>query len=149
MEKREHLLTQSFGTSDCQGPSLPQQLEGRFPWVVLFFRHVYAIPWQSLIYWGFPVAQQLEQGGGFAQSLEVQGGVPPLAVRMIAAGEGAGSLPEVLNDVADFYDSEVDAKLSVITSTVEPALMILMGLLIGFIVLALYLPLFQLAGTIG
>lgn len=95
------------------------------------------------------VAQQLEQGGGFAQSLEVQGGVPSLAVRMIAAGEGAGSLPEVLNDVADFYDSEVDAKLSVITSTIEPALMILMGLLIGFIVLALYLPIFQLAGTIG
>jgi type IV pilus assembly protein PilC len=67
---------------------------------------------------------------------------------MIAAGESGGELEQVLLDAADFYDDEVDVKLTVISSTIEPALMIIMGLLIGFIVLAMYMPIFQLAGTI-
>jgi type IV pilus assembly protein PilC len=68
---------------------------------------------------------------------------------MIAAGESSGSLESVLNKTADFYDSSVETKLTVLTSAIEPALMVVMGLLIGLIVLAMYLPIFQLAGTIG
>jgi type IV pilus assembly protein PilC len=74
---------------------------------------------------------------------------PSLAVRMIDAGESAGSLEQVLDDMADFYENDVDNRLGILTSAIEPALMIVMGLLIGFIVLAMYMPIFQMAGTIS
>ena len=68
---------------------------------------------------------------------------------MIAAGESSGALEQVLNDIADYYESTVDTTLSILTSAIEPALMIIMGLLIGFVVLAMYMPIFQMAGSIG
>ncbi|MFH2066788.1 MAG: type II secretion system F family protein [Pseudomonadota bacterium] len=95
------------------------------------------------------VLKSLKAGGGFSESLATASVLPRLAIRMIGAGESSGALGQVLTDVADFYESEVDIRLSVVTSAIEPGLMVLMGLLIGFIVLALYLPIFQLAGTIG
>jgi type IV pilus assembly protein PilC len=95
------------------------------------------------------VTSNLEEGGSFAESLSMVETFPNMAVRMIDAGESGGALEQVLNDIADFYDNDVDEKLSIMTSAIEPALMIFMGLLIGLIVLALYLPIFQLAGTIG
>ncbi|MCK5613043.1 type II secretion system F family protein [Candidatus Pacearchaeota archaeon] len=95
------------------------------------------------------VKRNIEQGKGFSESLSLAGTFPKMAVRMIDAGERSGVLDQVLNDVADFYDNDVDVKLSVLTSAIEPVLMAFMGLLIGLIVLALYLPIFQLAGTIG
>jgi len=73
---------------------------------------------------------------------------PKLAVRMIDAGEGTGALNQVLEDVADFYDNDLNTRLSILTSAIEPGLMVIMGLLIGFIVLAMYMPVFQLAGAI-
>ena len=95
------------------------------------------------------VTSNLEEGGSFAESLSMVETFPKMAVRMVDAGESGGALEQVLNDVADFYDNDVDEKLSIMTSAIEPALMVFMGLLIGLIVLALYLPIFQLAGTIG
>jgi len=76
------------------------------------------------------VTSNLEEGGSFAESLSMVETFPNMAVRMIDAGESG-------------------EKLSIMTSAIEPALMVFMGLLIGLIVLALYLPIFQLAGTIG
>ena len=93
--------------------------------------------------------QQLEQGSGFSEALSKVKIFPVLAVRLIHAGESSGSLEQVLNDVAEFYDNDVDTKLTMLTTAVEPALMIIMGLLIGFIVLAMYMPVFQLAGTVN
>jgi type IV pilus assembly protein PilC len=94
------------------------------------------------------VVKHIERGAGFSESLAKDGFFPALAVRMVAAGESSGSLEQVLMDIADFYETQVDARLSMLTSTIEPALMIFMGMLIGFIVLAMYLPIFQLAGTV-
>jgi type IV pilus assembly protein PilC len=94
------------------------------------------------------VVRRITEGMGFSEALEEAESFPHLAIRMIAAGESGGELEQVLIDAADFYDDEVDAKLAIISSTIEPALMIIMGLLIGFIVLAMYMPIFQLAGTI-
>ena len=94
------------------------------------------------------VVRRITEGSGFSEALEEAESFPHLAIRMIAAGESGGELEQVLIDAADFYDDEVDAKLAIISSTIEPALMIIMGLLIGFIVLAMYMPIFQLAGTI-
>ena len=91
----------------------------------------------------------IEQGEGFSEALSRSRIFPPLAVRMIDAGESAGSLEQVLDDMAEFYEDDVDSRLTILTSAIEPALMIIMGLLIGFIVLAMYLPIFQMAGTIS
>jgi type IV pilus assembly protein PilC len=95
------------------------------------------------------VGEGLEQGEGLSEGLARTRVFPPLAVRMIAAGEGSGALEQVLDDMAQFYERDVDARLAVLTSAIEPALMIVMGLLIGFVVLAMYLPIFQMAGSVG
>ncbi|MFW9906042.1 MAG: type II secretion system F family protein [Candidatus Thorarchaeota archaeon] len=94
-------------------------------------------------------ANNLEKGAGFAESLSNTNTFPNLALRMLEAGEMSGTLEEVLDDVADFYESDIDMKISILTSSIEPALMVVMGLLIGFIVLAMYMPIFKMAGTIG
>ena len=95
------------------------------------------------------VGKAMEQGERFADSLRRTGALPGLAIRMIDAGEGTGAMAPVLEDVADYYDADVNTRLRMLTAAVEPALMILMGGLIGLIVLAMYLPIFQLAGTIS
>ena len=95
------------------------------------------------------VLKKLKHGGGFSESMKEAQVFPDLAMRMITAGENSGALEHVLNDVADFYDGNVEVKLSMISSGIEPSLMIIMGLAIGFIVLAMYMPVFQMAGTLG
>jgi type IV pilus assembly protein PilC len=95
------------------------------------------------------VNSRLERGEGFAESLSRSAAIPPLAIRMVDAGESGGALEEVLEDMAEFYESDVDGRLAIVTSAIEPALMIIMGLLIGFIVLAMYMPIFQMASTIS
>lgn len=94
------------------------------------------------------VADSLEKGAGFSESLTNTGAFPSLALRMIEAGETSGALEQVLDDIAEFYENDVDTKISVLTSSIEPALMVVMGLMIGFIVLAMYMPIFQMAGAI-
>ena len=94
------------------------------------------------------VVRRITEGYGFSEALEETESFPHLAIRMVAAGESGGELEQVLVDAADFYDEDVEAKLAIISAAIEPALMIIMGLLIGFIVLAMYMPIFQLAGTI-
>jgi type IV pilus assembly protein PilC len=91
----------------------------------------------------------LEAGGSLSDSLSRSGMLPGLAIRMIDAGEQGGALEPVFLDMAEFYETDVDTKLSILMSSLEPALMIMMGLLIGFIVLAMYLPIFQMAAMVG
>jgi type IV pilus assembly protein PilC len=73
---------------------------------------------------------------------------PPLALRMIRVGELTGSLPLILNEIAEYYEGEVDVRLQVMAKVIEPALMVIMGLIVGGIVIAMYLPIFSLAGTV-
>lgn len=91
----------------------------------------------------------LEAGGTLSDSLSRSGVLPGLAIRMIDAGEQSGALESVFLDMAEFYETDVDTKLSILMTSMEPALMITMGLLIGFIVLAMYLPIFQMAAMVG
>jgi len=95
------------------------------------------------------VIRSVEQGQGFTQALNELYIFPDMALRMIAAGEEGGALEKVLKDIARFYEKDVEARLTIITSTIEPLLMVLMGFVIGFIMLAMYMPIFQMAGTIG
>ncbi len=91
----------------------------------------------------------IEQGKGFAQAFKEVDVFPDMALRMMAAGEEGGNLEKILKDIARFYEKDVEASLSILTSTIEPVLMVLMGFIIGFIMLAMYMPIFQMAGAIG
>jgi len=71
-----------------------------------------------------------------------------MTVRMIEVGESSGELPQMLEDVADFYDQELENRLTVLTTMVEPVLMLSMGLVIAVIVVALYLPIFEMGSRL-
>jgi type IV pilus assembly protein PilC len=66
---------------------------------------------------------------------------------MIGVGETSGALAEMLADISDYYESEMERRLDRLTTLVEPVMMLSMGLLVGGIVVAMYIPIFQLAGT--
>ncbi len=93
--------------------------------------------------------RRVEEGSSLSDSLSRTGFFPPLALRMVSVGEASGSLTEMLNDIADYYEAEVEQRLTKLTTMIEPILMMIMGLMIAFIIVAMYVPIFQLAGTVG
>jgi type IV pilus assembly protein PilC len=95
------------------------------------------------------VAQRVREGQGFAATLLDRKVVPDVAIKMIEVGESTGALQEMLNSLADFYDEEIETEVGRFVTVIEPALLIIMGLVIAVIVLALYLPLFELTAVIG
>jgi type IV pilus assembly protein PilC len=95
------------------------------------------------------VAQKVREGQSFAATLLERKVVPDVAIKMIEVGESTGALQEMLNSLADFYDEEIDTEVSRFVTLIEPALLIIMGIVIAGVVLALYLPLFQLTAVIG
>ena len=95
------------------------------------------------------VAQRVREGQGFAASLLERRLVPDVAIKMIEVGESTGALQEMLNSLADFYDEEIETEVGRFVTVIEPALLIIMGVVIAVIVLALYLPLFELTAVIG
>ena len=90
----------------------------------------------------------IKEGQTIAEPLSKQNIFPPMVVQMIEVGENSGALDMMLNKIADFYDEEVDTAVAGLTSLMEPALMVFLGVTIGFVVVAMYLPIFKMAGTI-
>jgi type IV pilus assembly protein PilC len=90
-----------------------------------------------------PALSKIREGKPFTESLAAAGWVPPLAVDMIGVGERSGSLREMLDEVAGFYDAETEVKLGQLTTFIEPAILITMGGIVVTILLAIYLPLLQ------
>jgi type IV pilus assembly protein PilC len=88
------------------------------------------------------------QGVSLSDAFERTRLAPDMTVRMIAVGESSGDLPQMLEDVADFYDQEVENRLTAITILIEPLLMLCMGLVMAVIVLALYLPIFEMGAQL-
>ncbi|MEO8500390.1 MAG: type II secretion system F family protein [Vicinamibacteria bacterium] len=86
---------------------------------------------------------QIQQGKSLSLALDATGHVEPLTVEMIRVGENTGALGEMLNQVADFYDEDLEVKVQTILSLVEPVLLLFMAVVIGSMVLALYLPMFE------
>ena len=95
------------------------------------------------------VARQVREGSGFGIALAKRHTFPDVAVEMVEVGESTGALAEMLNSVADFYDEENETTLTRFAGLVEPVLLIVMGAVIAGLVLALYLPLFQLSSLVG
>lgn len=92
--------------------------------------------------------QRVEEGTTISSAIEQTGYFPVIALRMIGVGEASGALAEMLADVAEYYEEEVERRLDRLTTLIEPIMMMAMGLLIGGIVVAMYIPIFQLAGTV-
>ncbi len=93
--------------------------------------------------------RRVEEGTALSDSLTRTGFFPPLALRMVGVGETSGSLTDMLGDIAEFYEAEVERRLTRLTTMIEPVLMMSMGMLIAFIVVAMYVPIFQLASTVN
>jgi type IV pilus assembly protein PilC len=84
------------------------------------------------------------EGKTIAEPLSETKVFPPMVNQMIAVGESTGALDSMLNKIADFYDEEVDVAVDGLTSMLEPLLMVFLGGSVGFIVVAMYLPIFKL-----
>ena len=91
----------------------------------------------------------IAEGKTIAEPLRESGVFPPMVVQMIAVGEQTGALDAMLGKIADFYDEEVDSAVANLTSLLEPVLMVFLGIVIGGVVIAMYLPIFKLVTVVG
>jgi type IV pilus assembly protein PilC len=97
----------------------------------------------------FRVAESISEGRPIAEPLEESGVFPNMVVQMINVGESVGALDTMLAKIADFYDEEVDQAVNNLTAMIEPFMMVFLGGMIGGIVVAMYLPIFKIAGAVG
>jgi type IV pilus assembly protein PilC len=95
------------------------------------------------------VAHRVREGESFAHALLTRGMFPDVAVKMVEVGEQTGALQEMLNSLADFYDEEIETEVARFITLIEPALLVVMGIVIAVVVLALYMPLFELTSVMG
>jgi type IV pilus assembly protein PilC len=94
------------------------------------------------------VREQVHQGVPIAQPLVDSPVFPPMVSQMVKIGEETGELEKMLGKIADFYEDEVDAAIQSLTSIIEPLMMILVGLMVGVIIIAMYLPMFKLLSLV-
>ena len=92
--------------------------------------------------------QQVKRGEPLSKRLEEHDVFPPMVVQMMTVGEETGALDEMLDKIADFYDQEVEATVNALTSLIEPILIVVMGVVIGGMIIALYLPMFDVINLI-
>ncbi len=93
--------------------------------------------------------QSISEGKTVAEPLGKSKVFPPMVIQMINVGEATGQLDAMLGKIADFYDEEVEAAVAALTAALEPMLMVFLGVTVGFIVIAMYLPIFQMASLVG
>jgi type IV pilus assembly protein PilC len=93
--------------------------------------------------------RRVQEGQSFAGALLARGVFPDVAVKMVEVGESTGALQEMLNSLADFYDEEIETEVARFITLIEPVLLVIMGVIIALVVLALYMPLFELSAVMG
>jgi len=93
--------------------------------------------------------QSISGGKTLADPLSKSDVFPKMVTHMISVGESTGALDAMLGKIADFYDDEVDQAVASLTALLEPAMMVFLGTVIGFIVIAMYLPIFKMASVVG
>jgi type IV pilus assembly protein PilC len=93
--------------------------------------------------------QSISGGKTLADPLSKSDVFPKMVTHMISVGESTGALDAMLGKIADFYDDEVDQAVASLTALLEPMMMVFLGVVIGFIVIAMYLPIFKMASVIG
>jgi type IV pilus assembly protein PilC len=93
--------------------------------------------------------KNISEGKTIAEPLAATTVFPPMVVQMIAVGEATGSLDSMLTKIADFYDDEVEVAVAAMTSMLEPLLMVFLGGVVGGMIVAMYLPIFQIGNVVG
>jgi type IV pilus assembly protein PilC len=94
------------------------------------------------------VREKISEGQNMVDPLTETQVFPHMVVQMIGVGESTGALDTMLNKIADFYEEEVDVAVESLTSLLEPLLMVFLGIVVGGMLIAMYLPIFNLAGNI-
>ncbi|MCE5274339.1 MAG: type II secretion system F family protein [Syntrophaceae bacterium] len=94
------------------------------------------------------VRSAISEGKSMSEPLEQTGIFPGMVVQMISVGEATGAMDQMLGKIADFYDEEVDTAVDTLTSALEPMLMVFLGGIVGFVVVAMYLPIFKMAQNV-
>ena len=92
--------------------------------------------------------ERISEGRTMADPLAETGVFPPMVVQMIAVGESTGAMDTMLQKIADFYEEEVDAAVAALSALLEPLMMVVLGVLLGGLIIAMYLPIFELADNI-
>jgi len=93
--------------------------------------------------------RRVEEGVSLSVAIDGAKLMPTLALRMLSVGESTGSLEEMLEGISDYFEEELDQRLHLLSTAIEPAIMIIMGVVIGTIIVTMYLPVFKLGGTVG
>jgi general secretion pathway protein F len=91
----------------------------------------------------------IREGEGIAPALKRSGQFPPLVTHMVAVGERSGQLEQMLNDVADTYDRETNSAIAKFTTLLEPLMIVVMGVAVGFVVFSIMQPIMQLTEMAG
>ena len=94
------------------------------------------------------IQEDVSTGNGLAVAMESTGVFPNMAIQMTQIGEESGAIEDMLNKVADFYDQEVDEMVDALSSLMEPMIMVVLGVLVGGMVVAMYLPIFKLGSVV-
>jgi type IV pilus assembly protein PilC len=94
------------------------------------------------------VTRRVREGQGFAAGLRERGLFADVAVKMVEVGESTGALQEMLNSLAEFYDEEIETEVQRFITLIEPVILVVMGAVIALVVLALYMPLFELSSVV-
>ncbi|MCJ7646076.1 type II secretion system F family protein [bacterium] len=93
--------------------------------------------------------ESIREGERISEPLKASGTFPPMVIQMISVGEETGNLDAMLGKIAEFYEQEVDAAVSGLTSMIEPVVVVFMGVIIGAIAVSMYMPMFQLGALVG
>ena len=95
------------------------------------------------------VSLDVEKGESLAVAMNRQPIFPPMMLRMVSAGEATGKIDAMLEKMADFWDEEIEAMLDALTSLIEPFLIVFLGVIVGGIVVAMFLPIFKLSDVVS
>jgi type IV pilus assembly protein PilC len=129
--------------------SLATMLEGGIPLVPSFTVSSESIGNYYFSHHLSGVMDRIREGQSLHESLEETRLIPHMALEMIQVGESTGSLVEMLNNIANFYDQDIDHRLTRLLSIMEPVLLIVMALIVAGMLLSMYLPLFTIVSKIG
>ena len=141
-------IAQKFATSQA-ARTLATLLGGGIPLVNAIDVAARSIQNRYMAHELVTAAQKVREGRSLALALNDSGAFPDVAIKMVEVGEQTGALQEMLNSLADFYDEEIDTNLGRFITIIEPALLVIMGIVIAGLLLSLYMPLFQLSNAIA
>ena len=91
----------------------------------------------------------ISEGKTMTEPMKATGVFPPMVIQMVAVGEESGGLDQMLNKIADFYDEEVNAAVETLTSIMEPLIIVILAVIVGFTLVAMYMPMFDMINTVG